>query len=628
MQARALVLAALALSSCSRPPAPAPTFTRDIAPILNANCVSCHRPGHAAPFSLLTFEDVRPRADRIATAVDSRFMPPWLPDHGEPRFIGERALTDDQIATITAWASNGAPEGDRAGLRPPSQVSASWVLGTPDLIAKPQQPYTLASDGHDVYRNLVVRVDIATTRYVRAMEFVPGDAPVHHAVIRVDRHRVSRGEDGADGQPGFDGMAAGGVQDPEGHFLGWAPGRGPIVAPDDLPWVLTPGSDLVVELHLMPGAKSVAVQPTIGLYFTDTPPRHSPVMIVMGSKAIDIPPGVADYWIEDRYELPVDVEVRSVYPHAHYLGREMDVRAITRDGASRRLLHIQKWSFNWQQDYRFVAPISLSRGTTIVMRYSYDNSANNRSNQHQPPRRVTWGPQSHDEMGNLGIQVVTESADDAARLAASFAQHAALIDIAGAETLVKADPASAAHAAFLGASYARAGRIREAIPALERAIQLDPRSASNENFLGGALLAAGRGPEALRHFHAAVALAPRDAHLRFNYAKVLAAAGQGSRAVEELTRALELDPRFGEAHQELGVLLYSANRLNDAIAHLRRAADLLPQSADVRAGLGGALAEAGLRDEAIAQLRRAIELDPGNQTARQNLALLERPKPR
>jgi hypothetical protein len=266
---------------------------------------------------LLTFDEVRPRAARIAAAVGSRFMPPWLPDHGEPRFVDERRLTDDQIATITAWASNGAPEGERAGLVPPPPIAASWAMGTPDLIAKPQQPYTLAPGGHDVYRNLVIRLDTTTTRYVRAMEFLPGDAPVHHAVIRVDRSRLSRAEDGVDGQPGFDGMAAGGVQDPEGHFLGWAPGRGPIVAPDDLPWILTPGSDLVVELHLMPDAKPVVVQPTIGLYFTETPPRQSPVMIIMGSKAIDIPPDESDYWIEDRYELPVDVDVRSVYPHAH-----------------------------------------------------------------------------------------------------------------------------------------------------------------------------------------------------------------------------------------------------------------------------------------------------------------------
>ena len=618
MHARAFVVAALALSGCARTPGPPPTYNKDIAPILNANCVSCHRPGHAAPFSLLTYDDVRARATRIATAVDTRLMPPWLPDHGEPAFMGERRLTDTQIAVIKSWANTGAAEGNAADRPPPPPLPASWALGQPDLIAKPPQPYTLAPDGHDVYRNLVIRLDTTTRRYVRALEFLPGDAPVHHAVIRIDRNRVARADDGADGQPGFDGMAAGGVQDPDGHFLGWAPGRGPIVAPESLPWVLNPGTDLVVELHLMPGTTPIAVQPTIGLYFTDTAPQRSPVMIIMGSKAIDIPAGASNYWIEDRYELPVDVEALSVYPHAHYLGREMDVRAISAEGSSRPVIHIRKWSFNWQQDYRFVTPVALSRGTTIVMRYSYDNSAGK--------RRVTWGPQSHDEMGNLGIQVVTRSSDDAARLAASFAQHAAQIDVAGAETLVKADSQSASHAALLGASYVHAGRIADAIPALERAIRLDPRSASNENFLGGALLAVGRGPEALDHFRKAARLAPRDAHIHFNYAKVLAEAGQGPRAAAEFSRALVLDPLFGEAHQELGVLMFSANRLQEAIAHLSRAAELMPQTAGVYADLGGALAEAGRREEAMTNLRRALALDPSNQTAQQNLAILERAK--
>ena len=460
---------------------------------------------------------------------------------------------------------------------------------------------------------------------MRALEFLPGGAPVHHGVIRVDRDRASRVDDGRDGQPGFDGMAASGVQDPDGHFLGWAPGRGPIVAPEGLPWVLTPGSDLVVELHLMTAAQPVAVQPAVGLYFTDTPPRQSPVMMIMGSKAIDIPAGKSDYWIEDRYTLPVDVDVLSVYPHAHYLGREMDVRAIAPDGRSQSLLHIRRWSFNWQQDYRFVTPIALSRGTQIVMRYSYDNSGRTGA---EPPRRVTWGPQSHDEMGNLGVQVTTKSSADAKRLAESFAQHATLIDIAGGEALLKAQPQNAAHAALLGASYVRAGRPADAIPVLERAIALDPRSASSQNFLGGALLATGRGAEALQAFRSATLLAPRDAHLHFNYAKALASAGQEARAFDALARAVQLDPMFGEAHQALGVLMFAAGRLDEAIIHLRRAADLLPQSADARADLGGALAEAGRRDEAIIELRRALDLDPGNQTARQNLALLERPKSR
>jgi len=623
MKVRALVIgSAVALAHCSAAPQPR-TFAKDVAPILYENCVSCHQPGHAAPFSLVTYRDAQPRASKIAAAVESHLMPPWLPDRSGPAIVGQRALTDDQIATIRAWAESGAAEGDARNL-PAPRLSASWQLGQPDLIVKPPRAYALSPAGHDVYRNLVIPLTVTTTKYVRALEFLPGDAPIHHAVIRVDAGRVSRAEDGLDGQPGFDGMAANAVQDPDGHFLGWAPGRGPIVAPDHLPWVLNAGSDLVVELHLMPQDHSMEVQPTIGLYFTDTPPSKTPVMMIMGSKAIDIPAGASEYWIEDRYELPVDVDVLSVYPHAHYLGREMDVRAIDAAGASQPLLHIRKWSFNWQQDYRFVNPIALASGTTIVMRYSYDNSADNPRNPNHPPRRVLWGPQSHDEMGTLGVQVVTRSTGDAARLASSFSQHAALIDATGAETLVKADPDNAAYASLLGASYLRLGRVSDAIAVLTRAVRLDPRSSSSENFLGGALLASGRPRDAVAHFRRATEINPRDAHLHFNYSKGLAANRDGRAAFDELSRALSLDPDFGEAHQQIGVLLFSANRIDDAIEHLQRAATLLPRSADAQADLGGALAEAGHREAAMTALRRALALDPANQTARENLALLER----
>jgi Flp pilus assembly protein TadD len=628
----ALLIAGLVVAaSCARSPTEGvpPTYAREIAPILFAHCIGCHRPGQSAPFSLLTYSDAQPRALLIASAVQRRIMPPWLPDHLDPPFVGERRLDDRQIALIQHWAEAGAPEGDPRQLPTAPVLSSTWQLGTPDLIASPPRPYTLAPGaGHDVYRNLVIRMAVPATRYVRAMEFLPGNAPIHHAVIRIDKQRAARADDGVDGQPGFDGMAANGVQDPDGHFLGWAPGRGPMIAPDHLPWVLNEGSDLVVELHLMPGSTPIDVHPTIGLFFTDAPPARSPVMIVMGSKAIDIPAGARDYAIEDRYTLPADVEVLSVYPHAHYLGAEMDVRAILPGGATRALIHIRRWSFNWQQDYRFTTPVALPRGSTIVMRYSYDNSAENPHNPSKPPRRVTWGPQSHDEMGNLGVQVVARTPEDSARLAESFARHAAQIDVAGAEALVKADPASAAHAAFLGISYVRTGRFADAIPQLERALRLEPRSAANENFLGGALLATGNVTSALTHFRRATALAPRDAHLHFNLARVLAAAGRPQNAFDEYTRALELDPAFGEAHQQVGALLFSANRMAEAISHLQRAVELLPGSADAHGDLGGALAEAGRREEALVHLRRAVAIDPRNPTARENLSRLEQVKPR
>jgi Flp pilus assembly protein TadD len=619
-----IAVLAATLHGCSGASPPTPTFANDVAPIVFAKCAPCHRAGQLAPFALTSYPEAQRRARAMAAAVRDRHMPPWLPDAGNPPFAGERRLDAREIATIERWAIAGAPEGEPSDL-PALPSWSAWALGEPDLVAAMPLPYRLApTAGHDVYRNVVLRLQLTATRFVRAIEFRPGDAPIHHAVIRIDRQRLSRGRDGEDGQPGFDGMAAYDVQDPEGQFLGWAPGRGPIVAPAGLPWTLEPDSDLVVELHLMPRSSVVPVQPSIGLYFTDTGPGRTPVMIVMGSKAIDIPAGARDYAVDDRYTLPVDADVLSVYPHAHYLGREMEVRAELPDGAARSLLHIRRWSFNWQQDYRFVTPVALPRGTTLTMRYTFDNSAENAFNPHQPPRRVTWGPQSHDEMANLGVQLLTRTAGESQELARSFAQHAAQIDMAGAEMLVRVDPGNAAHAALLGTSYMRVGRYAAAIPALERAVRLAPESATNENHLAGAMLATGRQADALVHFRRAVALAPQDAHLRFNLAKVLAASHQGSDALDQYERALALDPAFAEAHQQLGVLLFAAGKIAEAITHLTRAVDLAAASPSAHADLGGALAQAGRLDEAAVQLRRALQLDPANPTARENLARLDR----
>jgi tetratricopeptide (TPR) repeat protein len=476
----------------------------------------------------------------------------------------------------------------------------------------------------DAYRNVILPITVPADRYVRAVEFRAEGAPVHHAVIRVDRGRVSRARDGADGQPGFDGMISTDVEDPEGHFVGWAPGRGPIVVPDGMPWRLDASADLVVELHLIPGKTPVAVRPRVGLYFTDTPPAASPVLIVMGSKAIDIPAGEKAYAIEDSYELPVDATVLSVYPHAHYLGKEMTVRAMLPGGATETLIHIPRWSFHWQQDYRYVTPIALPRGTRITMRYTYDNSADNDDNPSVPPRRVTWGPQSSDEMGNLGIQLLPRSAADAAVLVQSFTPHLAEIELGGARMLMRLDPGNAAHHADAGIALSRLGRYAEAIVSLRRAIEIDPQAAGAHNYLAGALLATGQPREALVHAERAARLSPRDAHLQFNHARMLASAGDSAGARAALDRALALNSGFAEAHQLLGAVLFEQGRTAAALDHLRRAAELQPRSASAHSDYGGALAAAGRYAEAEAEIRRALEIDPSNQAARENLARLAR----
>jgi Flp pilus assembly protein TadD len=620
-----LALGMVALTSCGRATdSELVTFTRHVAPILFSRCAPCHRPGQPVPFTLLDYDDARSRASDIVRVTQARRMPPWLPDPGEPPFVGERRLSVSEIDTLTRWADQGAPEGDRADLPPMPAWPSGWALGAPDLVVTLAAPYVLRPGPHDAYRNVIMPAVVSVNRFVRAVEVNPQTTAVHHAVIRIDRTGESRRLDDADGEPGFDGMVAADVQDPDGHFIGWAPGRGPIVAPERMPWRLDAGADLVLELHLMRGNAPVEVKPSVALYFTDTPPSDHPVMLIMGSKSIDIAPGNADYWIEDRYQLPVPVDVLSLYPHAHYLGRQMLVQAILPDGTVRSLLRIPQWNFGWQQDYRFDTPVSFPQGTTIAMRYSYDNSNANTSNAHRPLRRVTWGPQSSDEMGTLGVQVLPRSASDAAVLVASFARHAAQTDVAGAEVMLRGDPDNEGNETLLGSSYLRVGRYVDAIPHLERALRLDPGSAHAENFLGGALLATGRPEEAVAHFRRATVLAPRDPHLRFNLGRALEARGDVGGAIQSLRQAVRVDPRFADAHQQLGVLLYAQDQVAAAITHLTEAARLAPSSSAAHAALGGALAQAGRRNDAITHLRRALALDASNAAARENLSRLER----
>lgn len=599
------------------------TFNKDVAPILFEHCATCHRPGQeAVPFPLLSYADVKDRADKIARATGTRHMPPWLPESGDPPFVGERHLRPEHLATIQEWVRQGAIEGVAGDLPAAPVFPNDWQLGQPDLVVTMPRPYTHRPGDHDVFRNVVLQTRTVGVRYVRAVEFRPGQAPIHHAIIRVDRTAESRARDGADGEPGFDGMAALNVQNPDGHFIGWAPGRGPIVAPDGMPWRLDAGSDLVIELHLLHGKASVPVKPVVGLYFTDTPPVHAPVMVVMGTKAIDIPPGERGYVVTDTYVLPVDVTLLSVYPHAHYLGKEMSVRAALPDGSSRRLLHIRQWDFHWQQDYRYVTPVALPRGTSITMRYTYDNSADNAANPHHPPRQVTWGPQSSDEMGNLGLQLLPASAADGTMLAKAFLGREARDNVLGAEIRVRHAPDDAHQRAWLGSSYLEVGRVADAIAHLEIAVRLDPQSAQAHNFLGGALLAAHRTDEALGHLRRAAALAPADAHLQFNLGKALATAGRPADAAERFERVIVLHPHFADAYQELGALLFAHGRLHEALVHLQRAVELAPDSATAHSDFGGALAEAGRIDQARGHLQRALQLDPGYGPARENLARL------
>jgi hypothetical protein len=533
-------------AGCDRPksdvPPAHPTFNKDVAPIVFANCAGCHHPGGDAPFSLTTYADAVKKAQAIGEETLERHMPPWLPEPGDFPIAGVRRISAAEIDTIQKWVKTGTPEGSPGDLPKAPVFSSGWQLGKPDAILTMARPYVLKPGREDVYRNVIFRTSVAEDVYVRAVELKTGGSPIHHALIRVDTTTAARRRDGEGGQPGFNGMSSETLQDPDGQFLGWAPGRGPMTSPDRMPWRLPKNADIVVELHLVPSDEPVNIQPEIALYFSSDPPARVPVVGKLVSKTIDIPAGDANYVVTDRYELPVSAELIGAFPHAHYLGKEMLVTATTPGAGPRTLLHIKQWSFHWQQDYRYVTPVSLPKGTVIDMRFTYDNSSNNKENPNDPPVRVRVGVRSTDEMANLGLQFVVASPADAQVLLTTFAQKEIAANIAAGEARVRENPNSAADRLLLGGSYVQAGRFNEALPHLEAARRLTPRDAIVESYLGGAYLGLGNLPSAIEHFQRSTRLAPNDARTFVNLADALQKAGRIPEATAAFKRAVALDP--------------------------------------------------------------------------------------
>jgi Flp pilus assembly protein TadD len=368
--------------------------------------------------------------------------------------------------------------------------------------------------------------------------------------------------------------------------------------PPDTAWALDEGSDLVVQLHMVPGATPQAVRPEVGLYVSTTPPTRVPIVVKLESKAIDIPAGEANYVVEDSYALPVDVEAVSVYPHAHYLATRMEGTATLPDGRVTPLISIPRWNIRWQDQYRYRTPMALPRGTTLRMRFVYDNSASNPNNRFTPPRRVQWGPLSTDEMGALWLEVVPSKAEDAAVLERDYQTRALKADVASAELAARSRPDDAAVLNRLATRYLQAGRTDEAVARLRRAVQIAPRDAEAHSNLGTALQARGDLPGGLRELETAMRLKPNDDRVRFNLGNGYYAAGRPADAVRELTRAITLNAENADAHFNLAMIIGPAGQVDQAIAHLRRVIAIDPQRTDAQRNLAMALGLQGRRGTA------------------------------
>src|ERR1043166_2994980 len=431
---------------------------------------------------------------------------------------------------------------------------------------------------------------------------------LHHASVGVDFFRVSRKLDGRDGQPGFSAMPDDQVQ----NVYGWSPGKAPFMEPADRAWTLDKGSDLVVQMHLLPTGTPEPVRPVLGLFLTDTPPAHEPFLVRLESKSIDIPAGQREFVAEDSYVLPADVDATSIYPHAHYLAKDMQAKAILPDGDVKWLLWIKQWDFRRQDQYRYAAAVALPAGTRLSMRITYDNS--------KGKTRVKWGPKSTDEMGAMWLEVQPRRREDVAVLMHDYAERALKADLAGAEMQVRTSPDDPLAHNFLATKYLQARRVDDAIRELNEALRLSPRDAEAHSNLATAYTALGRVADSVREGRLAVSLKPGDDRVHFNLASALNAGGATTEAIDEFARAAALNPENADAHFSLAVLLAGRGQVRDAVPHLRRAADLDPRNADAHRNLGLALAMTGQLDEGIREAREALRLQPQWPAAQKTLA--------
>lgn len=392
------------------------TFNKHIAAILNKNCAECHRPNQVAPFSLLSYDDAKKRAEFIRDITHERRMPPYHADPDFGGFTNVRMLTETELALIDKWVKTGMTEGAKEDLPPTPTFQDGWKFGEPDLILKMSDVFNIPAQGRDIYQCFVIPTGVAENKNIAAVEFRPGNRRVvHHAILYLDDSGTGRAKDAATTEQGY--RSYGGIGFlPTGGLGGWAPGVEARMLPDGYARFMKGNSDLCMQVHYHPSGKPETDQSEVGIYYSKTKPKHMITGIALFNHKINIAPGDADYRMEEEVTLPCDVRALAIWPHMHLLGREMKVVATTPDNQEIPLLWVKDWDFNWQDGYEYKNPPMLPKGSKIKLTARYDNSKDNPVNPNSPPKRVTFGEGTNDEMCLCTLIVYPEEPSDMRQL--------------------------------------------------------------------------------------------------------------------------------------------------------------------------------------------------------------------
>lgn len=390
------------------------TFYKDIQPILLRHCVVCHQPGQIGPFSLIQYEDVEKRATFVKKVVEIRFMPPWFADPAFQTYHNQRFLPEADIQKIVRWVDEGKKEGKKPKHYDIDRFlkdSMPWPQA--DLVFEMQKDFVIPGNNTEQYRIFVIPTNLQEDVYVRGVEFVPGNRRLaHHARIMVDTSHLIRPDDGLDVGPSaeFDEKNVN-AYDP--FWQGWVPGNTPVFYPEGMAKKLPRQSDLIINMHYSPTPVAETDRAQIRLYLAKTPPQKRVKSFVLGENWITnlpffLPANTTNTFYMRSPLTPVRFRLLSVLPHMHKLGKSFKAYAITPAGDLVPLVKIDRWDFNWQTTYQFEQPLDLPKGSVIYAEGVYDNTVGNPENPNFPPKDVTYGWGTNNEMMNLIIEYVED----------------------------------------------------------------------------------------------------------------------------------------------------------------------------------------------------------------------------
>ena len=384
--------------------AAAPTFTKDVAPILYQNCATCHRPGEIGPMPLLTYEQARPWAKAIRGAVALGKMPPWHATQAHEVFANDRRLSDHDRETLLAWVDAGAPEGDSADLPAAPKFADGWEIGTPDAVLPMEAAFNVPAEGTIAYQYVQIPTNFTEDKWVQAIEARPGArAVVHHILVFCKEPEKTTAMPAFKLiEPNMPKLLASSDAARGPLIATYAPGTNALTFPSGSALKIKAGSILTLQIHYTASGKPEEDISRVGFIFAKEPPRQEMHSSAFYNPTFTLPAGDPDKAVDAAIEFTEDSHIWALFPHTHLRGKSWEYRIVYPDGRSEVILSVPKYDFNWQTYYEFAKPLAVPKGSRIEATAHYDNSPNNASNP-DPSTDVKWGEQTWQEMQYSGI---------------------------------------------------------------------------------------------------------------------------------------------------------------------------------------------------------------------------------